>query len=71
MGRGNAQKVAILNRKQMEQILMFMRLHDGVETVIILEQPGQAGIGCGMYARFYRKGTQTYQEIDITDVDTW
>ena len=71
MGRGNAQKVAILSRKQMEQILMFMRLHDGVETVIILDQPGEAGIGGTMHARFYRSGTQTYQEIDITDVETW
>ena len=71
MGRGNAQKVAILTRKQMEQILMFMRLHDGVETVIILDQPGESGIGSAMYARFYRSGTQTYQEIDITDVETW
>jgi len=71
MGRGNARKIAILSRKQMEQILLFMRLHDGVETVIILEQPGQSGIGSGMYARFYRTGTQSYQEIDITDLEAW
>lgn len=71
MGRGNAQKVAVLTRKQMEQILMFMRLHDSVETVIILEQPGQAGLGPAMHARFYRTGTHAYQEIDITDVGNW
>lgn len=71
MGRGNSQKVAVLSRRQMEQILMFMRLHDNVETVIILQQPGMAGIGPAMHARFYRSGTQTYQEIEITDVETW
>ena len=71
MGRGNAHKAAILSARQMELILMFMRLHDGVETVIILDQPGEAGIGGAMYARFYRSGTQTYQEIDITDMETW
>jgi len=71
MGRGNSQKVAILSRKQMEQILLFMRLHDNVETVIVLQQPGMGGIGPGMHARFYQSGTQTYQEIDITEVETW
>ena len=54
----------------MEQILMFMRLHENVETVIILEN-NVSGIGSNMYARFYQRGSQTYQEIDITDVDNW
>ena len=66
MGRGNAQKVAVLSRNQMEQILMFMRLHENVETVIILERGDQSGINA-MYARFYRARTQSYQEIDITE----
>lgn len=71
MGRGNSQKVAVLSRQQMEQILMFMRLLHNVETVIILQQPGLSGIGPNMHARFYQSGTQTYQEIDITDLETW
>jgi hypothetical protein len=70
MGRGNAQKIAILNRRQMEQVLMFMRLHENIETVIILEKP-QSGIGPSMFARFYQKGQSNYQEIDITDVESW
>ena len=70
MGRGNSQKVAILSRKQMEQILMFMRLHGNVRSVMILEKP-MAGIGPDMFARFYFENTETYQEIDLTDLETW
>jgi hypothetical protein len=70
MGRGNAQKVAILSKKQMEQILMFMRLHGNVRHVMILEKP-MAGIGPDMFARFYFENTETYQQIDITDLETW
>ena len=70
MGRGNAQKVAILSRRQMEQILMFMRLHGNVRSVMILEKP-VSGIGPETFARFYFENTETYQEIDITDMGTW
>ena len=70
MGRGNAHKVAILTRKQMEQILMFMRLHGNVRNVMILEK-SPSGIGPDMFARFYFENTETYQEIDITDVGSW
>jgi hypothetical protein len=70
MGRGNSQKVAILSRKQMEQILMFMRLHGNVRHVMILEKP-VSGIGPDMFARFYFENTETYQEIDLTDLETW
>lgn len=70
MGRGNSQKVAILSRKQMEQILMFMRLHGNVRSVMILEKP-VSGIGPDMHARFYFENTETYQQIDITDQGSW
>jgi hypothetical protein len=70
MGRGNAQKVAILSKKQMEQILMYMRLHGNVRNVMILERP-VSGVGPDMFARFYFENTQTYQEIDITDMESW
>lgn len=70
MGRGNAQKVAVLSRQQMEQILIYMRLHEDVDTVVILEKP-ESGIGPTMFARFYRSGTQSYHEIDITDTENW
>ncbi len=70
MGRGNAQKVAILTRKQMEMVLMYMRLHEDVGTVIILEK-SEGGIGPTMFARFYSRGSQNYHEIDITDVEAW
>jgi len=70
MGRGSADKIAVLSRKQMEQVLVYMRLHENIETVIIL-QKWDSGIGPDMYARFYRKGSQTYHEIDITDQEAW
>jgi hypothetical protein len=70
MGRGNSQKVAILSARQMEQILMFMRLHGNVRSVMILEKP-VSGIGPDMHARFYFENTETYQQIDITDEGTW
>ena len=70
MGRGNAQKVAILSARQMEQILMFMRLHGNVRNVMILEKP-VPGIGPDMFVRFYFENTETYQEIDITDQGNW
>jgi hypothetical protein len=70
MGRGNSQKVAILSRKQMEQILMYMRLHGNVRHVMILEKPA-SGIGPEMHARFYFENTETYQQIDITDQASW
>ena len=70
MGRGNSQKVAILSRKQMEQILMYMRLHGNVRSVMILEKP-ESGIGPEMHARFYFENTMSYQEIEITDEGNW
>lgn len=70
MGRGNARKVAILSRKQMEMVLMYMRLHEDVGTIMILEK-AESGIGPTMFARFYRNNTQSYHEIDITDVENW
>ena len=70
MGRGSSQKVAILSKKQMEQILMFMRLHGNVRSVMILEKP-VSGIGPDMFARFYFENTETYQQIDITDQGSW
>ncbi len=70
MGRGNAVKSAVLSRKQMEQILIYMRLHENVESVVIL-QKWESGIGPDIFARFYRKNTQSYHEIDITDVEAW
>jgi hypothetical protein len=54
----------------MEQILMFMRLHGNVRSVVILEKP-VSGIGPDMFARFYFENTETYQQIDITDEGTW
>jgi hypothetical protein len=54
----------------MEQILMFMRLHGNVRSVMILERP-VSGIGPDMHARFYFENTETYQEIDITDEGMW
>ena len=70
MGRGNAQKVAILSRKQMEMVLIYMRLHEDVGTAMILEK-SKNGIGPTVHARFYRSGTQSYHEIDITDTENW
>ena len=70
MGRGNAQKVAILTRQQMEHILIYMRLHEDIGTVMILEKSA-SGVGPTTFARFYRSGTQTYHEIDITDKENW
>jgi len=70
MGRGNAHKAAILTARQMELILMFMRLHGNVRSVMILEKP-VSGIGPDMFARFYFENTETYQEIDITDMSNW
>jgi hypothetical protein len=70
MGRGNAQKVAILSRKQMEMVLTYMRLHEDVGTIMILEK-NESGIGPTMFARFYRANTQSYHEIDITDLEAW
>ncbi len=54
----------------MEMVLMYMRLHEDVGTVIILEKP-ESGLGPTMFARFYRANTQSYHEIDITDVEAW
>ena len=71
MGRGNAVKTAILSRKQMEMVLTYMRLHEDIGTVMILEKPNNSGIGPNMFARFYRGGTQNYHEIDITDTESW
>ena len=70
MAPGKSQQFAILSRRQMEQILIYMRLHETVETVAIL-QNFESGIGPSMFARFYQNGTQAYHEIDITDVENW
>ena len=70
MGRGNAQKVAILSRRQMEMVLTYMRLHENVGTIMILEKH-ESGSGSTMFARFYREGGSGYNEIDITDIESW
>lgn len=70
MEGSGAQQVAILSRKQMEMVLTYMRLHQDVGTIMILEK-AESGIGPTMHARFYRGSTQSYHEIDITDVESW
>ena len=59
-----------LSRQQLEQVLMFMRLHGNVHTVII-KQNNSNGIGIATVARFYSGESSNFHEIDITDVGNW
>lgn len=70
MGRGNAEKVAVLSVHQMEQILILMKLHQPVERVIICQRFGNGHVP-ETFVRLYGTGTQTYRELDITDNENW
>tara|TARA_R110000868_G_C10332101_1_gene714320 strand:+ start:355 stop:513 length:159 start_codon:yes stop_codon:yes gene_type:complete len=49
----------------------FMQLNDNYDAVMIV-QKNDNGIGLTTWARFFKTGyTDRYQEIEVTDLETW
>ena len=59
-----------LTRKQIERIITFIALDEGVESVTIFEDH-RSGIGLSHWALFNKSQTERSFEADITDVEVW
>lgn len=58
----------VLNRREVETLAIYLSLNRNVERVQIIQR-AESGIGLSTYARCYQ-GEQ-YQDVDITDVESW
>ena len=59
-----------LTRKQIERIITFMALDEGVESVTISEE-FRSGIGASHWAVFNKSQVERSFQADITDVSNW
>ena len=66
----SASDTVALSRKELEQILTFMRLNENVHTVTIVHSRG-SGIGMNTIARFYSGNSMNFHEIEVTDYGEW
>lgn len=62
--------VLTLTRKQIERIITFMALDQGVESVTITEKY-ESGIGASHWAVFNKSQVERSFQADITDVEVW
>lgn len=59
-----------LTRKQIERIITYIALDQGVDSVTIVEEHS-SGIGASHRALFNKSQTERSFEADITDVEVW
>ena len=61
----------VLTRKELERAVMWLQLNKNYECVMFV-QKNDNGIGVTTWARFFNPGQpDRYEEIDITDVESW
>jgi len=59
-----------LSRRELERTVMWLQLNKNYECVMFIQKP--TGIGSRIWARFYNPGQpDRYEEIEITDEDSW
>jgi hypothetical protein len=60
----------VLGRRELERAAMWLQLNKNYECVMFIQK--HSGIGAATWARFYNPGQpDRYEEIEITDVETW
>ena len=61
----------VLTRKELERTAMWLQLNKDYECVMFV-QKNSSGIGTTTWARFFNYDTpDRYEEIDVTDVESW
>jgi hypothetical protein len=64
-------KKTVLTRRELERAAIWMQLNDRYEAVMFI-QKNNTGIGVTTWARFFNPSTpDRYEEIDITDLESW
>lgn len=64
-------KKFVLTRKELEKTLIWLQLDQKYDRVMFVQRQ-TSGIGTETWARFYRADSSDhYQEIEITDLESW
>jgi len=61
----------VLTRQELERVLIGMQLNKNYDRIMFV-QKNNNGIGTVTCARFFNASTpDRYEEIEVTDVETW
>lgn len=64
-------KKTVLTRREIERAVMWMQLNKNYDAVMFIQKQDN-GIGVTTWARFFNHDTpDRYEEIDVTDTETW
>jgi len=60
----------VLTRRELERTAMWLQLNKDYQCVMFIQKHGS--IGVTTWARFFNYDTpDRYEEIDVTDVESW
>lgn len=60
----------VLSRRELERAVMWLQLNKDYDSVMFVQK--STGIGMMTWARFFnRDNPSRYEEIEVTDVETW
>lgn len=60
----------VLTRLEIERATLWLQLNKNYDSVMFVQKP--SGIGMNTWARFFNRDDPTrYEEIDVTDTDSW
>jgi hypothetical protein len=61
----------VLTRLELIRMATFMQLNDNYDAVMIVQNTNN-GVGPTTWARFFKTAyPDRYQEIEVTDLETW
>jgi hypothetical protein len=64
-------KKTVLTRRELERTVMWMQLNKNYDSVMFIQKQ-DSGIGGTTWARFFNHDTpDRYEEIDVTDMESW
>lgn len=60
----------VLTRRELERAALWLQLNKDYDSVMFVQK--HSGIGMITWARFFNHDDPTrYEEIDVTDLETW
>jgi len=60
----------VLTRRELERAVLWLQLNKNYDCVMFVQK--HSGIGMITWARFFNHDDPThYEEIDVTDLETW
>lgn len=60
----------VITRKELERTVLWLQLNKDYQAVMFIQK--SSGIGYTTWARFFNPATpDRYEEIDVTDVESW